>query len=207
MRALSVLSICAGVACALCAVVLTSCLERLDLYLHIGLLDLDTIVRGRLHEVIALPFVWTNGFLRLDLHSFIHLRVAFTMTCLTGTLALALLLHGRFEWAVFGLLAIGTGLAAYAVGYLRLEAGGLPATSAGPWLAWMLMCLLYGAGLGILCGVVGLCRRGPCHAISRASQRRAPPTHGQMGTPARAVAAGYGSLAGSDPRRLGLEVR
>jgi hypothetical protein len=177
LRALSVLSICLGAASAICVVVLLSCLARLDLYVQGGLLDLDTIVQGRLHKLIVLPVLWTSDVLGLELRAFFHLRAAFTMTCLLGGIALALQWRRRFECPVFGLLATGTGFAVYAIGYLRLELGGLSAaTAASPWLAWMLTCLFYGAGLGILCGVAGLgSRAAPEYVISRVDQRRVPP--------------------------------
>ncbi len=186
MRALALLSICAGAASAVCAAVLLSCISRLDLYLQGGLFDLDTIVQGRLHEVIAVPALWTQYVLSLELRAFVHLRAAFTMACLLGAVALALRWRGRFEWASYGLLSIATGLAAYTVGYLRLETGAVPATASGLWLAWMLNCLFYGALVGILCGFAGLGGRpAPEYVISRVQYGRARTDPDEEPEPAR----------------------
>ncbi len=147
-----------GIGVVLSVVVLHNCLQNLDG--AFATIDLDSLALGRVHELLARPEVWSSGLATWPhLGSFVNAAAVFSTSCLAVICAVALERFDLWSSAGFGLSLLCAELLAYAIGFCWLAAGNVPVEVCGPWLAWMLSSMLYGAVIAISAGAVELCRR------------------------------------------------
>ena len=158
MRILSLSLIAVGVAVVLGVVVLYHCLQNLDG--TFAAIDLNSLAQGKVHELLAVPEVWRSGLATWP-HpgSFVNAAAVFSTSCLVVICAVALQRFDLWSSAGFGLSLLCAELLAYAIGFCWLAAGNVPVEVCGPWLAWMLSSMLYGAVIAISAGAVELRRR------------------------------------------------
>ena len=153
------LLIAVGIGVVLGVVVLVNCLQNLDG--AFATIDLNSLAQGRVHELLAVPEVWSSGLATFPyLGSFVNAAAVFSTLCLAVICAVGLKRLDLWSSAGFGLSLFCAELLAYAVGFCWLAAGNVPVEVCGPWLHWMLSGMLYGALIAISAGVVEL-RRGP----------------------------------------------
>ncbi len=152
------LLIAVGIGVVLGVVVLHNCLQNLDG--AFATIDPNSLAQGRVHELLARPEVWSSGLATWPhLGSFVNAAAVFSTACLALICAVGLERLDLWSSAGFGLSLLGAETLAYAMGFFWLAAGNVPVEACGPWLAWMLSSMLYGAVIAISAGAVELRRR------------------------------------------------